>query len=65
MGIFNKKAIKSKFYKRSMRIGIKTLNLFIKNIESKLDKEIDKIVRNTIISGRKTIRKEDLILFGF
>ena len=59
MTIFNKKALKQIFKKQGFKISNKTLEDFLKIHENKILKEINKITRETQLSGRKVIRKED------
>lgn len=59
MRVLSKKGLKKKFKDRRMRIGNESLNYFIKTIEENLNKDIERIIRNAKISGRKVIKKED------
>ena len=59
MTIFNKKSIKQVFKKQGFKIGNKTLEKFIQFHNDKTLKEIDKIIRETKLSGRKVVREED------
>ncbi len=61
MTIFNKKAIKQVFKKQGFKISNDTLEKFIKIHEDKMLKEIDAIIRETRLSGRKVIRVEDFV----
>lgn len=60
MAIINKNALKREFNKLGMRIGKDVLDFYIQIEKKKINNEIEKIVRNAKISGRKTIRKEDV-----
>jgi histone H3/H4 len=60
--LINKSKLKKVLSKLNYRINSKNLNL-ISNILSENSLEIiEKILRNARISGRKTLRKEDIIL---
>ncbi|MEK6823971.1 MAG: hypothetical protein AABY06_02950 [Nanoarchaeota archaeon] len=58
--IINIKSIKNEFKKRKIRIGKSVLNLIIKNIENKIIFEVEEIIRNARLVGRKTIKKKDI-----
>lgn len=59
MRVLSKKGLKKKFKDRRMRIGNDSLDYFIKILEENLNKNIERIVRNAKLSGRKAIKKED------
>lgn len=60
MAFINKKALKREFAKRGARVGKNVLDFFIKIKEKDIKEDIEKIVRNAKLSGRKTIKKEDI-----
>jgi len=60
--MIGKKSVKEKFKKTGIKIGKKAIEKFIKIEEEKIDKDVEKIVRNARISGRKIVGEEDLFL---
>ena len=58
--MINTKSIRNEFKKRKIRIGKEVLNLIVKNAEKEIRMEVEKIIRNARLVGRKTIKKEDL-----
>lgn len=56
MALINQKELKRRFEKKKMKIGRSALKEFIKNQELMIEEEIQKTVRKTIISGRKTVK---------
>lgn len=58
--MINAKSIRAEFKKRKIRVGKEVLNLIIKNAENKIRLEIERIIRNARLVGRKTIKKEDI-----
>ena len=65
MGTLNRKGLKKKLAERGFRIGKNVLEFFIQLKEKEIGKEIEKIVRNARLSGRKTIKKEDVEEKGY
>ncbi len=59
MGIINSKMLKEEFKMAEVKIGKESMKSFIKLEEKKIRQDIEKIVRNAIISGRKTINCDD------
>lgn len=59
--MINIKSIREEFRKNNIRIGKETLNLIIKDAEKKIRFEVEKIVRNVHLAGRKTVKKEDIL----
>ncbi len=57
--MINTKSIRDEFKKRKIRIGKEVLNLIIKSAEKEIKLEVEKIIRNARLVGRKTIKKED------
>ncbi len=58
--MINTKSIRDEFKKRKIRVGKEVLNLIIKNAEKQIRLEVEKIIRNARLVGRKTIKKEDV-----
>lgn len=54
------KKVKEKFNMKGIRAGKAVIKEFIKIEEQKINKDIDKILRESRISGRKNLRKENL-----
>ncbi len=65
MKLIKRNKIKEMLKKEGFRIGNKTLKELDKNSEELIREVLKKIVRNAIISGRKTIRIEDIQEAGF
>lgn len=60
MKIINKCKLKKEFAEKGIKISSQMINEVIKKYKINLEKEIDKIIRNARLYGRKTIRQEDL-----
>ncbi len=60
MGLINRKSVKEEFKKRNAKIGNECLEYFVKIEEDKIKQKIVEVVRSMKISGRKTLKKEDL-----
>lgn len=58
--IINAKSIRAEFKKRKIRVGKEVLSLIVKNSEKEIKLEVEKIIRNARLVGRKTIKKEDI-----
>ena len=58
--MINKKGAKEKFREKGIKIGRKAIERFIKIQEEKIEEDIERIVRNARISGRKIAREEDI-----
>ncbi len=56
----NTKSIRDEFKKRKFRVGKEVLNLIARNAEKEIKLEVEKIIRNALLVGRKTIKKEDI-----
>ena len=52
--------VKQKIKSKGYRIGNKTLFILNNKIEEQINKILDKTIRSAKLSGRKTIRKEDI-----
>lgn len=61
MGLINKKLLKKKFKDKNAKISDEMARKFINKLEEDADKNIEVIVRNMRISGRKVVRGEDLM----
>lgn len=61
MGLINKKSLKKKFKDKNAKISDEMARKFINKLERDVDKNIEMIVRNMRISGRKVVREEDLM----
>ncbi|MEA3329384.1 MAG: hypothetical protein U9Q06_01440 [Nanoarchaeota archaeon] len=59
MSIFNKKKLKNKFTEEKLKISKQTLEKLAKVLEENIKHEINNIIRQTKLSGRKVIRQED------
>lgn len=60
MGLINKKSLKKKFKDKNAKINNEIARKFINKLEKDVDKNIEMIVRNMKISGRKVVREEDI-----
>ena len=59
MASISKKWVKRRFKRRGIKIGDKAVVSFIKLQEKRIEDEIDKVARNSKISGRKVVKTED------
>lgn len=57
--MIKKKVLREKIQKKGYRIGNSILNEIARKFSFQLDGEIERIIRNAKVSGRKTIKKED------
>ena len=61
MRMLNKSAIRKYVKNNGLRISATQLDLTSNILGQIVEKEVDKIVRRAAISGRKNIRKEDIL----
>ena len=59
MGLIKKSVMKKRLKKQELRISSKNLEEFCKILSVMIEKRVEKVKRNVLISGRKTVRKED------
>ncbi len=64
MRMLNKSAIRKYVKNNGLRISATQLDLTSNILGQIVEKEVDKIVRRAAISGRKNIRKEDILGVG-
>lgn len=61
MAIINRKGLKKELARKGMRVGKKVLEFYVNLKEREIKEDVEKIARNAKLSGRKTVRKEDVI----
>ncbi len=61
MRLISKKGIKEELKKFKIKIGNNSLNILIKIKENEIKQSLNVLIRNVRISGRKTIKPQDII----